>query len=392
MFDAIVIGVGGMGSAAVYQLARRGARVLGIEQFDIPHDLGSSHGLTRIIRLAYWEHPAYVPLLRRAYELWRGLERTAGERVLVTTGSIDAGPPGSRIVRGALRACETFDLPYERFSSLALRRRFPGYRLPAGHVALLQPQGGFLLPERCTVSHVEAAQALGASVHARERVVGWTAGRDRVHVRTDRDVYEARRIVITSGPWASKLVPCLHKLLSVERQVMLWTQPLRPVRFEPDRFPVFYMQVREGRFYGFPVHEIPGFKIGKYHHRKQLVDPDTMDRRVDAEDEAVLRQAIRRYFPDADGPTMAMKVCLFTNTRDEHFIIDVLDDSPRVAIAAGFSGHGFKFCSVVGEVLADLTLDGGTRHDTSLFALSRLARLKTKTRLQSRRQVGSRDR
>jgi sarcosine oxidase len=163
---------------------------------------------------------------------------------------------------------------------------------------------------------------------------------------------------------------------------MLWTQPVRPERFQPGRFPVFYMQVNEGRFYGFPIHGIPGFKIGKYHHRKQSVDPDTMDRRVDAEDEMVLREAIRRYFPEADGPTMAMKVCLFTNTRDEHFIIDVLDDSPHVVIAAGFSGHGFKFCSVVGEILAELTLDGGTRHDISLFALSRLAQQKFKTKRQ----------
>ncbi len=373
MLDVIVIGVGGMGSAAVYHLARRGARVLGLEQFDVPHDLGSSHGLTRIIRLAYWEHPSYVPLLRRAYQLWHDLEDVAGERVLVTTGSIDAGPPGSPIVRGALRACRRFDLPHERLSGRSLHTRFPGYNLPARHVAILQPDGGFLLPERCIVAHVEAAHALGATVHARERVIGWTVRRRGVSVRTDRGSYQARRLVITSGPWAAKLVDRLDVLLSVERQVMLWTHPARPDRFRPGRFPVFYMQVNEGRFYGFPIHGIPGFKIGKYHHREQLVDPDTVDRHVDAEDETVLRKAIRRYFPDADGPTMAMKVCLFTNTRDGHFIIDVLDDSPFVAIAGGFSGHGFKFCSVVGEILAELTLDGGTHHDISLFALSRLA-------------------
>jgi sarcosine oxidase len=245
-------------------------------------------------------------------------------------------------------------------------------------VALLQPDGGFLLPERCTVAHVEAAQALGARVQARERVIGWTSRRGRVSVRTDRGAYEARRLVITSGPWVAKLVDRLDVLLTVERQVMLWTQPARPERFRPACFPVFYIQVSESRFYGFPIYGIPGFKIGKYHHRKQLVDPDMMDRRVDAEDAAVLREAIGRYFPEAGGPTMAMKVCLFTNTRDEHFIIDVLDDSPHIAIAAGFSGHGFKFCSVVGEILAELTLDGGTRHDISLFALSRFAQVNTK--------------
>src|ERR1051325_1881900 len=243
MLDAIVIGVGGMGSAAVYHLARRGARVLGLEQFDIPHDLGSSHGLTRIIRLAYWEHPGYVPLLRRAYELWHELETVADDRLLVTTGSIDAGPAHSRMVRGAVRACRTFDLRHERLSGRALRRRFSGFHLPADHVAILQPDGGFLLPERCTVAHVEAAQALNARIQARERVIGWTSGRGRVHVRTDRGTYEARRLVITSGPWAAKLVVQLDVLLTVERQVMLWTHPTHPERFQPAHFPVFYIQV-----------------------------------------------------------------------------------------------------------------------------------------------------
>jgi sarcosine oxidase len=372
MFDAIVIGVGGMGSAAAYHLARRGARVLGLEQFDIPHDLGSSHGHTRIIRLAYWEHPSYVPLLRRAYTLWRQLERATKERLLITTGSIDAGRPGSPVVRGALEACDRFDLRHERLSSRALRRRFPGYELPEEHVAVFQPDGGFLLPERCVVSHVRAAQALGASVHARERVIDWTFRRGRVQVRTDRGRYEARRLVVTAGPWAGQLIRQLKGRLTVERQVMLWTQPVRPDWFQPARFPVFYMQVDEGRFYGFPIHGIPGFKIGKYHHRRQRVDPVAMHRDVDLKDEAVLRSAIRRYFPQADGPTMAMKVCLFTNTRDEHFLIDALPDAPQVVVAAGFSGHGFKFCSIVGEVLADLALAGATSHDISLFRLSRL--------------------
>jgi sarcosine oxidase len=244
--------------------------------------------------------------------------------------------------------------------------------LPTGHVAIVQPDGGFLLPERCIVAHVEAARNLGATIRTQESVTGWTWRRGRVRVHTDRGLYEARRLVITSGPWTAKIVEHLRAFLTVERQVVLWTRPARPERFQSSHFPVFYMQVAEGRFYGFPIHGIPGFKIGKYHHRKQVVDPDAMDRQPGPRDEAVLRQAIRRYFPGADGPTVAMETCLFTNTRDEHFIIDLLDDEPRLAVAAGFSGHGFKFCSVVGEILAELALDGGTRHDISLFRLSRL--------------------
>ena len=372
MYDAIVIGVGGMGSAAAFHLARRGARILALEQFDIPHDLGSSHGISRIIRLAYWEHPDYVPLVQRAYELWRDLEAVAGERLLVVTGCIDAGDPRSINIIGVRDACRRFHLAHEEFDGPALRTRFPGYRLPRGLVAILQPAGGFLLPERCVVAHVEAAQRAGADVRAREPVLGWDIQSDRVRVRTNRATYAGARLLITAGAWTTSVATHTLGLLTPERQVMLWSQPRVPELFQVNNFPVFYIRVPEGGFYGFPIYGVPGMKIGKYHHRGGTVDPDTMNRQPDLDDEQVLREGIRRYFPDADGPTMGMKTCLFTNTSDEHFIIDFLERDPRVAIAAGFSGHGFKFCSVVGEILADLALDGGTRHDISLFAMNRL--------------------
>jgi sarcosine oxidase len=372
-FDAIVVGVGGMGSAALYHLARRGKRVLGLERFDVPHDMGSSHGLTRIIRLAYYEHPSYVPLLVRAYELWRELERGFGERLLHVTGSIDVGPDGSEIPAGSLHSCRRHGLPYELIDAAEIGRRFPGYRLPSGHVGLLQPEGGFLLPERCVVAHVVAAQALGAEVRAREQVLGWEPRGDGVRVETDRGVYEADRLILSAGPWAGKLIPGLAELAVPERQVLAWFQPTRLDLFQPDRFPVFNIMVEEGRFYGFPVFGIPGFKLGLYHHLLQTTDPDTVDRDCHREDEAVLRAFAERYFPHGAGPTMALKVCMFTNSPDEHFIVDRLPDLPQVVVAAGFSGHGFKFCSVIGEILADLADVGETTHDIGLFRLGRFA-------------------
>ena len=373
-YDAVVVGVGGMGSATVYHLARKGARVLGLEQFDIPHELGSSHGSTRIIRLAYAEHPKYVPLLQRAYELWRDLENRAGERLLVVTGGIDAGLPASATVAGALRSCRTHRLPHEVLDAASLRHRYPGCRLRAGMIAVFQPEAGMLLPERCVVAHVAAAQALGATVHAREQVTAWREIRGGVQVTTSRGVYRTKKLVIAAGPWARSLVPALRDIAVPERQVLLWVQPRRPEWFRPGSFPVFNMEAAEGRFYGFPAYGIPGFKIGKYHHRHERVDdPDRMDRGCHPEDEMVLRAGIRRYFPDADGPVMGMKTCIFTNSPDEHFVLDVLPDSPRIAVAAGFSGHGFKFCSVVGELMAELTLDGGTRLDVGMFRLGRKA-------------------
>lgn len=371
MYDVIVIGVGGMGSATAYHLARRGASVLGLEQFDIPHDFGSSHGLSRIIRLAYAEDARYVPLLRRAYELWRELEHRAGERLLLITGGIDAGSRRSSTVRGSLRSCREHHLPHEVLDASALQRRFPGYRLPPEMVAVFQPDAGFLLPERCIVAHVQAAQDLGAQIHARERVVSWEVRNKRVSVRTDRGTYRARKMIVTAGAWARNVVPELHRVAVPERQVVIWTQPLRPELFTPATFPVFNLQAPEGRFYGFPVHGVPGFKIGKYHHRRERVDPDRVDRECHAEDEEVLRAGIRAYFPDAGGPTMAMRTCLFTNSPDEHFILDTHPGHSEVAVAAGFSGHGFKFCSVVGEIMAELALDGRAQLDIGMFRLDR---------------------
>ena len=373
-YDLIVIGVGGMGSATVYHAARRGLSVLGLEQFDIPHAQGSSHGVNRIIRLAYYEHPSYVPLLRRAYELWRELEGRTGERLLIITGSIDIGHANSATVRGSLLSCKQHHLPYEVLDARALRARFPGYQLAPDMVGIYQADGGFLLCEECVVAHVMTAQSLGAEVHARERVLAWHAEDLGVSVTTTRGTYRARKLVVTVGAWARSMVPALQHAALPERQVMIWTQPRKPESYRLGAFPVFNMEAPEGRFYGFPVYGIPGFKLGKYHHRGEPVDdPDRMDRECHPEDEDVLREGIRRYFPDADGPTMTMKACMFTNSPDEHFIIDRLPDNPQVAIAAGFSGHGFKFASVIGEIMTELVADGATRLDTSLFRLDRPA-------------------
>ncbi len=374
IYDAIVIGLGGMGSAALFHLARRGARVLGLEQFDIAHDRGSSHGQSRIIRLAYAEHPDYVPLLRRAYELWRALEALAHEKLLVVTGGIDAGAADSAIVEGSLASCAIHDIPYELLDAYTLNQRFPGYRLPSDMMGVYQCDAGFLLPEACVAAYVAAACARDADVRTHEKVMSWHVEDDEVLVITDRARHRARRLVITAGPWSRQLVPMLERLAIPERQVMLWTQPLSRQLFAVDRFPVFNMEAREGRFYGFPVDASGGFKIGKYNHRREEVaDPDSMDRECRAEDETVLREGISRYFPEADGPTLAMKTCLFTNSPDEHFIIDRLPAAKHVAIAAGFSGHGFKFCSVVGEILAELALDGAASLGIDLFRLDRSA-------------------
>ncbi|ACL55162.1 N-methyl-L-tryptophan oxidase [Methylobacterium nodulans] len=373
VFDVIVLGVGGMGSATCWHLARRGQRVLGLERFDIPHAMGSSHGVNRIIRLAYFEHPSYVPLLRRAYANWREAEVLFGEPLLFITGSVDAGPAQSRVVAGAVDACRLHDLPHELLPARELNARFPGYALPEGHLALLQPEGGFVASERAIVAHVALAQGAGAEIRARERALGWEpTAAGGVRVRTERGTYEAGRLVLAAGAWMQDFVPALAGRAVPERQVLGWFQPTQPAAFALGRFPVFNALFDEGHFYGFPVWGLPGFKIGLYHHLRETGPAETIDREVHPRDEALLRQALRRYFPQADGPTMALRTCLFTNTPDEHFVLDTLPDLSQVVVASPCSGHGYKFCSVIGEILADLATTGETRFDIGLHGLARL--------------------
>lgn len=360
-----------MGSAAAWHLARRGCRVLGLEQFNIPHDLGSSHGQTRIIRLAYSEHPSYVPLLRRAYTLWREIEDRAGERLLHITGALDAGPADDWVFQGSKTSCEEHRLPHEILTGAEVNQRFPGYRLPEAIMAVFQTDGGYLLPERCIVAHVEAAQEADAEIRACEPVVDWRSNGRGVTVETSKSTYLADRLVITAGGWIGKMVKLLDRVVQPERQVLGWFQPMRLELFQPDRFPVFNLKVAEGRYYGLPVHGVPGFKIGRYHHLEERADMDTIDRSTHPRDEAVLREFAERYFPDGSGPTMSLQVCAFTNTADGHFILDAHPEYPNVYVASPCSGHGFKFCSVIGEVMADLATTGETSHDIVLHGLAR---------------------
>lgn len=370
-FNVIVIGVGGMGSATCYELAKRGKRVLGLEQFDIPHDMGSSHGYTRIIRLAYYEHPSYVMLLKRAYELWDEIEKKTNEKLLHITGSIDAGPAESWVFKGSHQSCVEYGLPHEVLTGTELQARFPGYQLPHDALALYQPQGGFLVPERVTVAYANAAMALGAEIHGREQVIDWHPHGDGVRVVTNRAEYYADRLVITAGSWNSRMLPFLNGIAIPERQVLAWLQPERPEYFTPERFPVFNLLVPEGRYYGFPVYGVPGFKFGKYNHFEEQGDPDFLSLEPTIEDEDALRNFAARYFPQGAGPTMTLKACKFTNSPDKHFIIDMHPDYPQVSFCAGFSGHGYKFASVIGEVMADLAERQQTRHDISLFEIER---------------------
>jgi sarcosine oxidase len=372
-YDVIVAGVGGMGSATCWHLARRGVRVLGLERFDIPHAMGSSHAVNRIIRLAYFEHTSYVPLLRRAYELWRETEQLAGEQLLYVTGSLDIGTETSDIFQGALASCHEHGLYHQVLDAKAVNRRYPGYRLGEHYRAVFQPDGGFVASERAIVRHVELAQAHGAEIHAREPMLSWEPTADGgVRVKTTRGVYEAGQLVLSTGAWIGDHAPALQKKAVAERQVLGWFQPKRPEYYKLGAFPVSNFKSSVGHFYQFPVWHVPGFKIGLYHHLREEGHADALSREPTDADETALRRGVQTYFPEADGPLMGLRVCLFTNTADEHFVIDRLPGAPQVVVASPCSGHGYKFASVMGELLADLATARKSQFDLTLFRLSRL--------------------
>ncbi len=373
MTDAIVIGLGADGSAAAARLAERGATVLGLEAFSRGHTSGSSGGLTRVIRLAYYEHPDYVPLLKRAWELWRDLERATGEELLRQTGGVYAGPRDGELVAGSLRSAREHLLDHELLDPDALRERLPLFRFDPDWWGLAEASAGYLLADRAIAAHLTLALRHGATLRFDERVTSWARDGDGVRVTSDRGTYRAAKLVIAAGAWNARLLPALAPLLQVKRVPLYWFEPLAG-REALATLPVYIVDSGRGHgCYGFPYLADQGLKIAT-HGAGTPTDPDTVDREAHPADEAPIREFIQQRLPAADGPVRMTKICMYTVTPDEHFIVNV--DGP-VAYASACSGHGFKFASVMGEVLADLALDGGTRHPIGFLSPSRFATVRT---------------
>ena len=372
-WDVIVVGVGAMGSAASFHLARRGARVLALEQFDLAHDQGSSHGYTRIMRHAYYNAPGYVPLVQRAQTLWRELEEVSGETLFIHTGGLSMGRPDALVVRGALLAAERFGLAHEVLDASEVQRRYPAVELSEDMIGVHDPSAGFLLPERAILAHAAAARGHGADVRTRQTITGWQATSDGVEVHTEHDVYRADRLVFTAGAWMAELLADLNLPLDVTRQVVGWFEPDEPALCEPDRLPVWLLQPPgdEEYFYGLPRYGPPGLKLGRMHHLQTAVTPAALQRATDDADEALLRTCLGPYFPGANGRALELMTCMFTTTPDGHFIMDTHPRHSNVTLVSACSGHGFKFASVVGEIAAELALDGQSRHDIEMFRLDR---------------------
>lgn len=372
-YDVIVLGVGGMGAATAFELARRGRRVLGLEQFDLGHDRGSSHGLTRVIRKAYYEHPNYVPLLRRAYERWYDLEQRQGRHLFTECGVLSIGRPEGELVPGVLRVATEHRLPVEELSAADLRQRYPQFRFSDEYRGVLERDAGLLQVEHCVFAYAEEAIRLGAVLRPNEAVLSWEADEGGVTVRTDGGTYRANRLVVTAGAWAGRMLADLGLPLTVLRKPLLWYGTANDSHFRRDVFPVYMAETRAGFYYGFPVLDGGGHKLARHDGGLVVADPTTVDRSILPADEDDCRRFLAEHLPEVNGPLRYSRVCLYTMTPDAHFVIDLHPKHQNVAVAAGFSGHGFKFSSVVGEVLADLVEHGRTEWPIGMFSIGRFA-------------------
>ena len=372
-YDVIVIGLGGMGSAAAYHLAARGQRVLGLEQFTPAHDKGSSHGGSRIIRQSYFEDPAYVPLLLRSYELWEKLAADSGRDVYRMTGGLFIGPPDCLTVAGSLRAAREWDLPHELLDAAEIRSRYPNFTPHPGDVALFEAKAGFARPELTVQAHLDLAQKAGATLRFGEQVLDWSETADGVTVRTATGTFTAGQVVICPGAWAPQLLAEFGIPISVERQVLYWLDPVGGTAAFADH-PIFIDENASGmQIYGFPAIDGPrgGVKVAFF--RKGVpCTPETIDRTVGEHEIREMRDRVRELLPALDGPCVHSATCMYANTPDQHFVIARHPDSRHVTVACGFSGHGFKFVPVVGEILPDLAITGATAHPISLFDPRRL--------------------
>ncbi|HEX6171578.1 MAG TPA: N-methyl-L-tryptophan oxidase [Chitinophagaceae bacterium] len=367
-FDIIVIGVGSMGSAACYFLSKRGYKVLGLEQFDVSHEFGSHAGQSRIIRKAYFEHPDYVPLLERAYKNWKALEWETGKQVYFKTGLLYAGNPNNQIIRGVEESAALYKIDLDQLNSVAATDQFPQFKFPDGFEILFEPEAGIITPEKAIRLYANEAKKNGAIIQSNEKAIEWKKNGDGVIINTDKDSYQCNNLIITAGAWAGKMIPGFNEKIKVTRQSVAWIKTKNDEQFGLNNFPCWMIgdDIKHGCFYGFPLldtkrfGEPAGLKLA-HHYPDQVTDPDNVNRQTTEEDLKNVKYCLDRYLPGVFDSVLSTKICLYANSPDENFIIDNLPGfEDNVTVACGFSGHGFKFASVVGEILADLATEGRT--------------------------------
>ena len=357
-YDAVVLGVGGVGSAALYHLAARGLRVLGVDRFLPGHDRGSSHGQTRLIRQAYHEHPAYVPLVQRAYALWHELEQQSGRELYRPVGILEVGPEDGQVVAGVLASARQHNLQVEQLDAAERARRFPGFCIPPDFAAVFEANAGYLRVEDCIRSHVDQALLRGASLRIGGEVRSWKPHGDAIRLQLDDGEIDAARLIVTAGAWARDLLADVGVPLEVVRKPLYWFDAPEAVYGERPGGPGFIFETGEGNFYGFPFVAGQGLKCAEHTGGESVAVPLAVNRQPIADETARVQKFVARWLPQASTEPTNFAVCLYTLSPDRNFIVDRHPEHPQVCFAAGLSGHGFKFASVLGEVLADYATQG----------------------------------
>ena len=370
-YDVIVLGAGATGSAAMLHAAKRGVRVLGLDRFPAGHDQGSSHGQTRVIRQAYFEHVDYVPLLLDAYRLWSELEQETGQRLFYQVGLLEIGPADGEVAPGVLQADALHDLGVETVTHAEAGKRFPAFGFPEDYLAVFEPQAGYLLVERAVVAHIDAAVQAGAEHRSGVDIRGWRADDGGYVVETSEGEFSATRLIITAGAWAGSLLADLGVPLKVLRKHLHWL-PAATDYWNPES-PTYLLETPEGVFYGFPPIDSLGLKVAEHSGGEAIVDPRTDDRAEDPEDNRRVDQFVARYLRGVESKRNHHDVCYYTTTPDLHFVVDRHPDHAGVVFAAGLSGHGFKFAPVLGASLVELALDGRTDRPVAFLGLDRPA-------------------
>ncbi len=374
-FDVIVLGLGANGSSAIYHLSKTGAKVCGIDQFTPPHTLGSSHGQSRIIRQAYYESPFYVPLLKEAYTIWDEVEKVSGKELFLKTGGLMLGAENSAVVKGSKLSADTHGIAYEYLDNNSIKKRFPAFRPAADTVGVLEKEAGILFPEKCIQTFLQQAQKNGASLCYNERVVRIIPNGNIVEIITDKTRYTTGQLIVSAGAWLNDLMPDLHLPLNIRRQVLFWMknrdEKLQQY-FSPAAMPVYIWEYEPDKmFYGFPDLG-DGIKIAR-HHEGLPVIPAELTTEV-SEDEIKDIELITQQYLNIDAAFNYSATCMYTNTPDENFIIDLHPQHRNIIIASPCSGHGFKFSSVTGKIISSIATNQSFDNDISMFTISRFVK------------------
>ncbi|MQG12607.1 MAG: N-methyl-L-tryptophan oxidase [SAR202 cluster bacterium] len=372
IYDVIIIGLGAMGSASSYYLSKNGVNVLGLDTYEPPHKLGSSHGHTRVIREAYHEGISYVPIVKRAYDLWNELDHEIEEKLILEYGGMYLGDDG-KYLSDAKKSAKKYEIPISEFSSQEIKEKYKVLNPPKNFKGLLENRSGAVFPEKAISNFLSKSINYGSTHNYNEKVIDWNKESQIYQVKTNKNNYFAEKLIFSSGAWIKNLVPSLNLPIKIERQVLFWFDPIKDKdQFHYSNMPNTGWDLDNGiEFYTQPIIEDKGFKVAM-HHNGKFISEDNLNRESNMDDLNIVKNFLEEYIPLANGNLLDSRVCVYTNTPDLDFIIDFYPEDENIIICSPCSGHGFKFTPAIGEICSKLVEKKQINYDLSEFSIKRL--------------------